>query len=93
VQVVALWDWARGLADSYEDMNFTPPALGRITARALVVYGDRDPLYPLEIGVEMYRAIHGSELWVVPGGGHGPVFLEAAGLFAETALTFLRKTV
>jgi pimeloyl-ACP methyl ester carboxylesterase len=90
VQVVALWDWARGLADSYEDMNFTPPALGRITARALVVYGDRDPLYPLEIGVEMYRAIPRAELWVVPGGGHGPVFGAAADGFAREALRFLR---
>ena len=92
-QIVALWDWTRGLQDSYDDMNFAPPALSRITARTLIVYGDRDPLYPVEMGVEMFRAIHGSELWVVPGGGHGPVFLEAAGLFAETALTFLRKTV
>ena len=77
-QIVALWDWTRGLQDSYEDMNFTPPVLSRITVRTLIVYGDRDPLYPIEMGVEMYRAIPGSALWVVPGGGHGPVFLEAA---------------
>jgi pimeloyl-ACP methyl ester carboxylesterase len=89
-QIAALWDWTRGLQDSYDDMNFTPAALSRIAARTLLVYGDRDPLYPVEMGVEMYRAIPGSALWVVPGGGHGPVFLEAAGLFAQTALTFFR---
>lgn len=90
-QIVALWDWGRGMKDSYEDMNLTPPLLGKITAPTLIVYGDRDPLYPVEMAVEMYRAIPKSALWVVPKGGHGPVFLEAAELFAKTAMTFLRE--
>jgi pimeloyl-ACP methyl ester carboxylesterase len=89
-QIAALWDWARELADSYEDMNLTPPVLGKITARTLVVYGDRDPLYPVEMGVEMYRAIPRAELWVVAGGGHGPVFMQAAEGFAREALRFLK---
>ena len=54
------------------------------------MYGDRDPLYPVEMGVEMYRAIPRAALWVVPKGGHGPIFAEAARLFARTALDFLR---
>lgn len=90
-QIVTLWEQQRGLKDSYDDMSFTPPSLARITARTLIVYGDRDPLYPVEMGVAMYRAIPRSALWVVPGGGHGPVFLEAADLFARTALSFLRE--
>jgi pimeloyl-ACP methyl ester carboxylesterase len=77
-QIVALWDWSRGMQDSYDDMNFTPPLLGKITAATLTVYGDRDPLYPVEMAVEMYRAIPRSALWVVPNEGHGPVFFEAA---------------
>jgi hypothetical protein len=40
--------------------------------------------------VEMYRAIPRSALWVVPNGNHGPVFLDAAPQFAQTALAFLR---
>ncbi len=89
-QIVALWDWGRGMKDSYDDMNFTPPVLSRITASALIVYGDRDPLYPVEMAVQMYRAIPKCALWVVPNGGHGPVFMDAAAQFAQTALTFLR---
>jgi pimeloyl-ACP methyl ester carboxylesterase len=73
-------------------MNFTPPSLARITANTLVVYGDRDPLYPVEMAVEMYRAIPRAALWVVPNGGHGPVFSAAAPQFARTALDFLRTT-
>src|SRR5262249_7086051 len=73
-QIVALWEWARGMKDSHDDMNFTPSSLAQVTAHTLIIYGDRDPLYPVEMGVEMYRAIPDSELWVVPKGGHGPVF-------------------
>jgi pimeloyl-ACP methyl ester carboxylesterase len=90
-QIVALWEWQRGMSVSYDDMNFTPPELTRITASTLVVYGDRDFLYPVEMAVDMYRAIPKSALWIVPNGGHGPVFLDAAAQFAQTALTFLRN--
>ena len=89
-QIVALWDWIRGMKDSYDDMDFTAASLSSITARTLIVYGDRDPLYPLEMGVAMYRAIPRSAFWVVPSGGHGPIFSDPA-QFAETALGFLRR--
>ncbi len=89
-QILALWEWQRGMADSHDDMNFTPPLLGKIEASTLIVYGDRDFLYPVEMGVEMYRAIPNASLWVVPGGGHGPVFVENAVQFAKTSLAFLR---
>jgi pimeloyl-ACP methyl ester carboxylesterase len=90
-QIIALWQWGRSMKDSHDDMNFTPPSLSRITARTLIVYGDRDFLYPVEMAVEMYRAIPKSALWVIPNGGHGPVFLDGAPLFAQTALAFLRS--
>lgn len=89
-QIAALWRWTHEMKDSYDDMDFTPPSLSRITAPTLIVYGDRDPLYPVEMAVEMYRAIPRSALWVVPNGGHGPVFSGAAAQFAQTALAFFR---
>jgi len=92
-QIVALWEWQRGMKDSYDDMNFTPPSLSRITAPTLIVYGDRDFLCPVEMAVEMYHAIPRSALWVVPNGGHGPVFLDAAPYFVQTALGFFRNQV
>jgi pimeloyl-ACP methyl ester carboxylesterase len=90
-QIAALWNWARGMKDSYDDMNFTPSYLSRITASTLIVYGDRDFLYPVEMAVEMYRAIPGSALWVVPNGNHGPVFLDSASQFVQTTLAFFRN--
>jgi len=88
-QIVALWDWARGMSDSYDDMNFTPALLSKITASTLIVYGDRDPLYPVEMALEMYRAISRSALWIVPNAGHGPVFFDAAPQFAQNCAHFL----
>lgn len=79
-------------ANTYDDMNFTPPYLSTIAARTLIVHGDRDQFFPVSIPVEMYRAIPHSYLWVVPNGTHKPdwVFAEAhAGAFAKAALEFL----
>jgi len=88
-QIRALWRHGRGFADSHDDMSFTPPLLATITAPTLIVYGDSDPLYPVELGLELYRAIPQSRLWVVPGGGHGPIFQEHRDAFTRTALAFL----
>lgn len=95
-QIRAIWRQAKAFVDSYDDMNFTPPYLSTITARTLIVHGDRDPLYPVSLATEMYAAIPRSYLWVIPNGGHGPIFGEHTGSrdttsrFAETALAFLR---
>ena len=51
-----------------------------VLAPTLIVYGDRDPLCPVEMSIEMYRAIPRSALWIVPNGGHGPIFFDAAPL-------------
>jgi pimeloyl-ACP methyl ester carboxylesterase len=55
----------------------------------LIVQGDRDPLYPVELSVEMARAIPKSSLWVVPDSGHGPVLGERWPEFLKTAPDFL----
>ena len=70
-------------------MNFTPPYLSTIRARTLIVHGDRDPLYPVNMAVELYAAIPCSYLWVIPNGGHGPIFGEMGDRFVETSLAFL----
>jgi pimeloyl-ACP methyl ester carboxylesterase len=90
-QIRALWRHAREFADDRDDMNFTAASLSAITARTLVVHGDRDPLYPVEQAVELYRGIRNASLWVVPNGGHGPILGEQAAAFAAAALTFLSE--
>lgn len=88
-QIRALWRHARAFADDRDDMNFTAANLSTITARTLIVHGDRDPLYPVEQAVELFRGIPGASLWVVPNGGHGPIFGGQAAPFVRTATAFL----
>ena len=82
-------DHARAFADDHDDMNFTPSTLSTITASTLIVHGDRDPLYPVEQAVELLRGIPNASLWVVPNGGHGPIFGDQAAPFVRTATAFL----
>jgi pimeloyl-ACP methyl ester carboxylesterase len=88
-QIRMLFAQMRALKDSHDDMAFTPPLLATITARTLIVHGDRDPLYPVELAMEMYRSIPASALWVVPNGGHGPIFGALAAPFVAAATAFL----
>jgi pimeloyl-ACP methyl ester carboxylesterase len=88
-QIRMLYGQMRGLKDSHDDMAFTPPLLATITARTLIVHGDRDPLYPVELALELYRSIPLAALWIVPNEGHGPVFGKLAARFVETALAHL----
>jgi pimeloyl-ACP methyl ester carboxylesterase len=89
-QIRALWRMTNAFQDNYTDLSFTPPHLATIRARTLIVHGDRDPLYPVHLALEIYAAIPRSYLWVVPNGGHGPIFGDRATPFAATALSFLR---
>jgi pimeloyl-ACP methyl ester carboxylesterase len=89
-QIRALWMHGQALKDSYDDMNFTPPYLSTIAARTLIVYGDHDPLYPVDIALEMYKAIPHSYLWIMPNGGHSDIFGGQKVPFITTVLPFLR---
>ena len=89
IKSVSCTDMVRSFATSDDDMAFTASLLGTITARTLVVHGDRDPLYPVEMALELFRGIPASALWVVPNGGHGPIFGAMAQPFATRALAHL----
>jgi pimeloyl-ACP methyl ester carboxylesterase len=89
-QIRQLMAHARAFADSYDDVCFTAPYLATITAETLIVFGDRDPLYPTALSCELRAAIPRSHLWVMPNAGHAPVFAEHASHFTKTALAFLQ---
>jgi pimeloyl-ACP methyl ester carboxylesterase len=89
-QILMLQSHFYGFKDSYEDMNFTRPLLSTITARTLIIYGDRDDFFPVEIATEIYDAIPRSYLWVVPNGTHIPIFGDTLPFFVKTTREFLR---
>ena len=88
-QIRALFAQGRAMKDSFDDVNFTPPLLSTITARTLIVHGDRD-FYPVHLATEMYQAIPCSYLSVIPNAGHGPIFGAPTRHFLEMALPFLK---
>lgn len=88
-QIRMLWEQARAFNESYDDMNLTPSLLSEIKAKTLIVQGDRDPFYPLEISVEMYRNISHSFLWIVPGGGHVPFSPDSIQAFLNYLINFM----
>jgi pimeloyl-ACP methyl ester carboxylesterase len=76
------------LHDNHDDMNFTAQLLSTITARTLVVHGDRDGFFSVEIPVDIYRSIPDAALWIIPEGDHVPIY-DSAVPFTSTALRFL----
>jgi len=88
-QIRAIYEQGHRLAESYDDMNFTPSLLSTITAKTLIVHGDRDPFYPVKLAVEMYEAIPDARLWIVPNAGHGPIFGPLAPAFVQAVRGFL----
>lgn len=76
--------------DSYDDMNFTTPLLSTIEARTLIVHGDRDNFFPVSIPMEMYTAIPKAYLWIVPNGGHVPIYGHRLPKFKQVTSDFLK---
>ncbi|MEM6428872.1 MAG: alpha/beta hydrolase [Deinococcota bacterium] len=89
-QIKQLYEIGHAFKDSYEDVNFTPTYLSTIEATTLIVHGDSDPLYPVAMSLEMVQAIPKSKLWVIPDGGHLPIFSAAVESFRGVLLEFLK---
>ncbi|AKF10889.1 alpha/beta fold hydrolase [Sandaracinus amylolyticus] len=90
-RIRALWRTPADFAESHDDLCFTREALARIAARTLIVQGDRDPLYPVSLSVEMLEAIPRAALWIRPEAGHGAIFGEDRPEFEARALAFLAR--
>ena len=72
-QVNTLLRQFAALADS-SDAAVTSEQLAAITAPTLIVYGDRDEFFPVEVAVGLFRSIRISYLRVYPNGGHEPIY-------------------
>jgi len=86
-QARSLYNVLRALPADYEDLSFTPERISQIRARTLLIWGNRDPFYPVEVAVELYQAVPNAVLWVVPAEGHFPLWPDWGGS-AEAARDF-----
>ena len=89
-QILALFTQFNSFKDNYDDMNFTGPYLSTISARTLIVHGDRDAYFPARIALEMYEGIPDSYLWVVPNAGHDAGIWRDPEPFIRTTTAFLK---
>jgi pimeloyl-ACP methyl ester carboxylesterase len=62
-------------------------------ARILLVQGDRDPLYPIDITIDMFKSIPKSSLWIIPNAGHAPLSAEIMNDFIKAVKTFFESKI
>jgi len=80
-QIMKIGEEWRSLADSYDDVNFTPPYLSTIKSKTLIVHGDRDEHFPVHIPVQLYESIPDSYLCILPNNMHSII----SGIHSEIA--------
>jgi pimeloyl-ACP methyl ester carboxylesterase len=84
-----------GLSKCVEQIDVPPEKLSNIEARTLIVLGDRDPVVPVPLALEMYQAIPNAALWMIPMQGHFALWpdwggsAEAASIFPAVVTRFL----
>lgn len=88
-QMRGVIDRLRSLANDRDDVNFNAAQLHAIRARTLIVQGDRDRMFPVETAFKLYRDIPNSELWIVPGSGHVPIWGDRQPEFLRVTREFL----
>lgn len=94
-QAEAIYRQYNGLAETAE--SIAPEVLKTLKANTLLVWGDRDPAFPLEIPMEMYRSLPNAALWVIPQQGHTPLWVDmggdasAAAAFGKVVKDFLAQ--
>lgn len=64
--------------------------IGGISAPTLIVHGDRDQFFPVEVPAQLYRLLPNAELCLLPNTGHG-VPRERPDWFNAVALDFLAR--
>lgn len=89
-QIQMLWEQASAFAnDDMKDMNFTSEMLSKIKSKTFIVQGDRDPIYPIELTIEMYKGIPNAYLWIIPNGGHVPISTDSTQDFISYVEKFM----
>jgi pimeloyl-ACP methyl ester carboxylesterase len=72
------------------DVNVDPAVLQDITCPTLIIHGDRDLFFPVDIAIDMKRNIPNSSLSVLPNTGHIVTEFYPERV-AEMAVDFLTK--
>jgi pimeloyl-ACP methyl ester carboxylesterase len=81
--------WAEAVQRPGE-LPFSPGDLSGIQCPALVIHGDRDVFFPVEVPLAMYQALPNAELCILPRCGH-TVSFDRPEMFTTALLQFLAR--
>jgi pimeloyl-ACP methyl ester carboxylesterase len=74
--------------------GISPDELQRLATLTLVLIGDRDHTFPIELMVQLFRTLPNAELAVCPQANHiGPLLPERAEVFASVIRDFVNRCV
>ena len=71
------------------DALFPVENLAAITARTLLIHGDRDSFFPISTAVELYTSIPTAALWIIPNADHFCITDDHHAEFVRIAHQFL----
>ncbi len=91
VQIQKLIESFNALHNNYHDMNFSPQTLATIHAPTLLIHGENDHFFSTEIAENIHQALPNSELWVIAGGEHVPIY-NCGAEFTNRAIRFLQNS-
>jgi pimeloyl-ACP methyl ester carboxylesterase len=78
IKISALFEDINNMADqipvSLENAPLNERTLANITVPVLLIWGDRDFYFPMDVAVELYQLLPNAKLWVIPDQGHTPVW-------------------
>jgi pimeloyl-ACP methyl ester carboxylesterase len=95
--------WRQGLSAILRpDFKMSDSLLAVIQTRTLIIQGDRDEIFPIDVPLDLHREIRHAQLWIIPNTGHASVFYQgvappdvdfggngqAAKIFPETVKAF-----
>ncbi len=62
----------RSAVGNFGSHSLTADTMSKVSSRTFLIWGEDDDFVPLKFGREMQAAIKGSDMLIIPGGGHVP---------------------
>jgi len=73
--------WRQGIAGALEaDFQMTDEEIQSISAKTLIIQGDRDDFFPISVPLSLDENISNTELWIIPNTYHTAMFYQNYGL-------------
>ncbi|MBU2491119.1 MAG: alpha/beta hydrolase [Bacteroidetes bacterium] len=96
-QLKELYDSMMPVLYSYQNFDIFSDEFKNMKTRSLLITGDSDNYFNVNSVVDLYNFFPYSQLWIIPGGGHAPVWKdwggspEASEIFTLALMRFINS--